>query len=390
MIYKNIEIFDTTYEGYGVGRLENGSIIFVPDTVTGDTVNLSIVETKKRFSYGKLEKVVSPSSMRIEPACIHASVCGGCQFMHITYKDQLQIKQNIINNAFRNVANFKINATISDSSEHYRLRVKFKLKNKRIGFFAKRSNDFIPIESCMVVKKSIFEKAREFAKTVDSSETLDLYVIENANGQALANISEVEFIEQKTFQGILFKDKKLGRSYIEEETPFGAIACGFTSFFQANRFLSNQFQQSIVPYLSKEDTVLELYSGSGFFSVAAASAARQVVGVDSDGEAIQFARKIKRKNLSFLKGNVEKLLTKRDFDFNTLVIDPPRAGLSKKVVRFILSNLPQKMIYISCNPMTMARDIEKLSDNYRIIDFKFFDMFPHTYHIESIVILEKK
>lgn len=389
-MHKNIEIFDTSYEGYGVGRLESGSIVFVPETVTGDVVNLEIIESKKNFSFAKLINVITPSSMRIDPICPHADVCGGCQFMHIHYPDQLKIKENIIRNAFRKIDDFKIDQTISDTPDHYRLRVKFKLQNGQIGFFAKRSNRFIPVESCLVVKESIVLKAKEFAKKMDHKSVTDFYIIENAAGNSIAHISTALTAKIDPFDGALFGKKASGNSFVEMETPFGSVFSGYTSFFQANRYLADSFQQSIVPYLSSTDTVLELYSGSGFFSVAAASVAKKVTGLDYDGESIRLTKRIQKENLSFMRGDVDKVLANQNIEFNTLIVDPPRAGLSKKIIKYIKEKLPEKVIYISCNPMTMARDIEKVKEEYRLVNYKFFDMFPHTYHIESVAVLERK
>lgn len=385
-----INIFDTSFEGYGVGRLENGSIVFVPDTVTGDKVSIEIVETKKSFSYGKLIDVIEPSHMRIQPPCSYAAECGGCQFMHIRYEDQIKIKKDIILNAFRKMDRFEINEIIFAEPERYRLRVRFKVRDGQLGFFAKRSNRFIPIKDCLLVKPSIVGKGAALAQKIHGNSIRELYLIENSNDEALATVTDDAVFHQEVVDGIQFGRRNVGPSHIAMETDSGAIRCGYTSFFQANRYLLSQFQSAILPHIDSSDQILELYAGAGFFTAAAARQAKSITALEYEGESIRLAEQLQLPNATFMKGNVDKLIERKSFQFNTLLVDPPRAGLSKSVIRFIERSTPDKIIYISCNPMTMARDIQKLQSEYSIEYFTFFDMFPHTFHIESMAVIQKK
>jgi 23S rRNA (uracil1939-C5)-methyltransferase len=388
-IEKNIKIFDTSYEGYGVGKISTGQVVFIPYAVTGDILDVFITESKKNYLFGKIQKIIFPSEYRINPACPYFEICGGCQFMHISYENQIKVKKNIINNAFRNFENFEINDTLYAETERYRLRAKFKLFQKKLGFFSYKSNEFVKIDDCLLIKQSIVEKAKEFSKFY-TSEICDFYIIENTEEKALAYLPEIDYFEQNIFDGIRFKNKISGLKSIYFETSFGKIFTGFTSFFQSNRFLLDKFQSLPTAYIDKKDRILELYCGSGFFSAMLSSKAERVVSIDFEGESIQLGYKIKKDNLKFLKGNIDKTISNFKFDFNTLFLDPPRSGLSKNLIKFIKNKLPEKIIYISCNPITMARDIARLRENYTIKNFTFIDMFPHTYHIESMAILEIK
>ncbi len=369
----HIEIFDTSFEGYGVGKMPDGKIIFIPDTVTGDIVEAIPFIEKKNFSYGKLLSVIKPSIHRIKPACPYAKECGGCQFMHINYDYQLKIKSDILK---RELNKFKytnsINISFSNPFE-YRLRVKFKIKSGKPGYFKAFSNDFIGVDNCRILKKSLFDTAFKIANQINTDKIIDLNIIENQAGEI----------------SVYSKYKNLQKSKpITIDTEYGKIPATAKGFFQSNLFLLNEFQKSIVKYLNETDKVLELFCGTGFFSCAINTVADIVAAVDYDKNSIFLAKKY-HKNINFIAAKVENFII-RNIDFNTLTVDPPRTGLSKYIIKFILNKLPYKIIYISCNPMTLSRDLKKLYDHYEIKNVEIFDMFPQTFHIESVVYLERK
>jgi 23S rRNA (uracil1939-C5)-methyltransferase len=370
--FYDIKIFDTSYEGYGVGKLPDGKVIFIPETVTGDIVKAKIHINKKHHSYGRLISVLNKSPYRTTPECPYSEKCGGCQFMHIAYDHQIKIKANILKNALKNIQEVKINKIYTSKPFKYRLRTKLKIQNGMKGYFQKFTNKFINIKKCLILKDSLNSMSDEFALTINNKNIIDLYLIENQRN---------EFC--------MYSDlMRAGKEYILIDTAFGLVPATANGFFQSNLFLLNDFQKSIIEYLNNNDNVLELFCGTGLFTLAIANKSNIITAVDYDKNSISLAKKY-HKNIDFLACDVENFI-KNKINFNVLVVDPPRNGLSKQIKKFILEKLPKKIIYISCNPMTLARDIKELKKEYKILDIKLFDMFPQTYHIESIVYLGKK
>ncbi len=368
----SIDIFDTSFEGYGVGKLPDGKIIFIPDTVTGDKVVAKCTINKKNFSYGKLILIEKPSDFRINPICPYASECGGCQFMHIKYDYQIEVKKHILEKELNKVQKIEINEIYFSKPFEYRLRVKFRVKNEEIGYFKAFTNDFINIEICSVLKQTLVNKAKDVAKSINNKNIYDLYLIEN-------ELNEISIFP--------YNKEFYGKEDILIRTLYGRIPATAKGFFQSNLYLLDDFQSIVASHLNDNDNVLELFCEFGFFTKAIEQVSNIVTAVDYDKNAIGLAKK-NFPHIGFVAANVEKYIRK-NLDFDVLVVDPPRKGLSKNLIRFILEKLPEKIIYISCNPMTLTRDCKLLSAHYKIVGVSFLDMFPNTFHIESVIKLEK-
>ena len=384
-IIKNLELTDTAYGGAGVGRSESGQVIFVQKTVEGDVVDAEIFEDKKSFAFACLIKIVKPSHLRIKPLCSAAYICGGCSFAHISYSAQKDIKKRIVLNQFRKYKHCLPEIKIIESSnQEYRLRATARSRNGKIGFFEHGTNKLIIAEKCPVIKESLYNKMKEFAYT--NNLTGEIYAVENDEGLSLADIKaeRIEYKNMGSFEGVCINNKKYGRSNIAFNTPYGAVQVTYKSFFQANRYLLKEFQEYAASLVSSGLDIVELYAGAGFFTCALMEKGK-VEACESDQISSnlgrQFGCNIKTSDSSTFLSKIKKC--------DSLFLDPPRDGADKKVIENIKRLSPYEIIYVSCNPVTLARDIIRLEEKYKITDFALFDMYPDTYHIESVVRLQR-
>lgn len=381
-----IEIKDTAYGGFGVGRSPEGVAVFVPHTVDGDTVHITITEDKKSFLYAKLEEVITPSDLRAKPQCPYSNVCGGCLFGHISYPAQIKIKEKIIKNAFRKYPYELCDIEIVESPRtDYRLRATFRALNGKIGFFGFKSNDFVGVKKCIVVKESLFEKVKAFAE--ENSLNGEIYAIETDEGITLANIKceNTEIKSKDYLDGFTFNGFKSGLAYSAYNTGFGAVGIGHKTFFQANRFLLDEFQKKAADFAETALDITELYSGAGFFTTALQKKSSRVKACELDADAVNLAKHF---DYPSIKADAGDFLDKID-ETDTLFLDPSRDGISNKVIKNILRLRPRKIVYVSCNPMTLARDIVKIAGNYKIENMTMFDMFPETFHVECVCVLKR-
>lgn len=388
-----VEIIDTAYGGYGVAK--EGKIIFVAHSVEGDVVDISIKKENKNFCYANINSIIQPSKHRIKAKCKYAGICGGCVFNHIEYNKQLEIKKSIVLNSIRNIEyKNKINI-IKSPNEHYRLRVNMIAQNGNIGFYKFNTNEFVNIDECIILKEKLFCKIKNFVN--HSNITGNIYAIESNNDKTLSFadiIKQNKNIDTSYFDGITIKQKKKLKIYGIDKTNyntyFGVVPLSHKSFFQSNHYLLDEFQKSAVKYFNEYDkNIVELYAGSGFFSVAIKNKLEslnidyKLISSEVSSDAVNIAKDI-------IKEDASETLKKINYNVDSLFVDPPREGLDKKVIENIIRIKPKKIIYISCNPMTFARDINLLKEYYQLIDLNIIDMFPDTYHIELISCLEIK
>lgn len=395
-----VKIIDTAYGGYGIAKDENGKVIFVAHSVEGDILDITITKESKKFSYASINKIIESSKFRIKPKCKYAGICGGCLFNHIEYNKQLDIKKNVVLNAIRNIDFNKDIKIICGNNFHYRLRVNMIADNGRIGFYRFKSNEFVNIDECIILKGSLFEKIKNFASK--NNITGSIYLIENNNDEALAFIELNKKINikcfEKYFKGITVKHNKNIKSYgtdtILYKTKYGNIPIGHKTFFQSNLYLLDDFQHNVIKYLNDNDsTIVELYAGSGFFTSALENRIKsfnnncKFIASEINKDSVLIANKYDLK----IK-NEDAFITLKNIDYyiDALILDPPREGIDKKVIDEIIRIKPKKIIYVSCDPMTFARDVNLLKDHYNLSDLNIIDMFADTYHIELISFLEYK
>jgi len=418
-----VKIESVAFKGYGVGRL-SGKVIFVPYTVTGDEVSVTLVEERKDFSIAKLKEIITPSPWRVTPPCPYFGYCGGCQWQHIEPMIQGELKKEILKNLFQRLGRLReppsLSLIPSLSPYGYRARIQLKVDGKRMGFFEGKSHRIIEIDQCLIAHPLINPILKELQKRRVS----------------LSHIREIEInVSPEEEKGILILhlDKPAGRETLPIHEllgsfPFlkGLVLAGINgweyfgdpilhlktevisskihrvfrlrvspeSFYQVNLEQNLNLLETVLEFaqLRGEERVLELYSGIGNFTLPLAMEAGWVLGIEENGKAIEDARfnaeENRIGNCRFLLGRVEERMKEVGEEVDLMLLDPPRRG-AKSVLVEIERLRPKRIVYLSCDPTTFIRDITLLlQKGYSLQKVRLVDMFPQSYHMEVIGLLE--
>lgn len=409
-------------EGQGIVRLA-GKVTFIPFTAVGDEINYQIVQSKKNFDIGKLLKIIQPSQERALPKCPYFGVCGGCQLQHITYAAQLEHKRKWVEDALRKIGKFQEAVVPAVIPAHlqwsYRRRVNLLLKrhqaNYQAGYIATDNQSLLTVESCPIfteTKDLIFKAVQEMSGKLISCDPSNgkATILKNGRGYIVhfhfrtmpQNLCDILCNYQKIYPfltGILATSQRKSFQFGTIETD--CIIEGLSFNFTPRIFIQNHPEQSLNIYkmietLAKEaqpQKVLDLYCGVGISTLLLARLGCQIQGVELNAKAIEMAKINAKKNgldhAQFIIADVEQALPQlleNDPDF--IIANPPREGLSPKAVQILSSKPAKTLVYISCMPSTLARDLKLLCENgYKLSRIQAYDMFPQTVHIETLVVL---
>jgi len=391
-----VEIIKLDHLGRGIGKLD-GKIIFIPNTLPNEIVNIKIIRNKKNYYEGIVTEYKKISNKRIKPLCPYYDSCGGCDLMHLDYNDQLQFKQEKIENIIHQYVNknIKINKIIgSDNIYNYRNKLTLHVNNK-LGLYQKQSNDLIEIDKCLIVDYKINNIINELKKYKINTKEI---IIKASNKESMisfnGNISKIENINCNN----ICNNNKLikGNGYIEEKIGNFTFQISPESFFQVNTEQTKKLYDKIkvMANLSKNDQVLDLYCGTGTIGLYLSDACSKVLGVEINEQAINNANNNKKinniKNAKFIVGDAKKVIKDIKFKPSAIIVDPPRSGLFKGMIDDLIKFNADKIIYVSCDPMTLARDLNLLQEHYEITEIQPVDLFPHTHHVECIAKLKIK
>lgn len=443
-IKKNDEIILTIDRlgdnGEGIA-VYDGIVVFVPFALPGEEVLVHIINDKHSFLVGKIVEIKKTSEERIEPMCPHFKKCGGCNVQHMPYNAQLLFKKNMVKNALKKYA--KIDVEIQDcvpSDKEYRYRNKFAFPVQdengeiKIGMYQSNSHRITQIEDCLLQSeraKTIVKLFKEFM----TKEKLTAYNEQTKKG--LVKHIVVREHDDAFILTVVVTDKKFNKfdTLIEllktQFSDFGIIKnvnnlnnnvifgeldeniygienltlCDFDvkyeinnrSFLQVNSYIKNVIYKKIIETVGKQNNIIDAYSGAGLLSSILAKNANNVIGVEIIKNATQNANKLKNvnnlHNLTNINGDcakeIPKLAKELKGDF-AVVVDPPRKGLDKPVVEAMLEANPKQIVYLSCNPATLARDLSYLKEQYDIEFVQPYDMFPQTANVETLVSLRIK
>ena len=391
-----VEIIKLDHLGRGIGKLD-GKIIFIPNALPNEIVNIKIIRDKKNYYEGIVTEYKKISNKRIKPLCPYYDSCGGCDLMHLDYNDQLQFKQEKIENIIHQYVNknIKINKIIgSDNIYNYRNKLTLHVNNK-LGLYQKQSNDLIEIDKCLIVDDKINDIINELKKYKINTKEI---IIKASNKDSMisfnGNISKIENINCNN----IWNNNKLikGNGYIEEKIGNFTFQISPESFFQVNTEQTKKLYDKIkvMANLSKNDQVLDLYCGTGTIGLYLSDACSKVLGVEINKQAINNANNNKKinniKNAKFIVGDAKKVIKDIKFKPSAIIVDPPRSGLFKGMIDDLIKFNANKIIYVSCDPMTLARDLNLLQEHYEITEIQPVDLFPHTHHVECIAKLKIK
>lgn len=386
-------IIDYGYNGEGIAKI-NGKVCFIPKTIVGEEVEFSCIKENSKFCFGELEKLIKPSEIRTTPSCKYFDQCGGCCFQHIPYSEELKIKKQLFLKEFSKVEKLEDIKINYDEEFCYRNKIRLAVKNKNLGFFKEKSKDFLPVDKCLLVNSEVnnlISKVNEYLKTTNLvMKEVIFYDFEDKFAVDFISDSKIKKLDFPFVDNIMINHK--GKSIFFTENNLQLEFNG-NQFRQINNKIANFLYEKISSMI-KNEKVINAYSGAGLLSALIAKKAKHVYGIELNHFSHLSAEQLKNKNniqnLTNICGYAEKEIAKYSKDCDCIVLDPPRAGCDKTLIDCLLTNLPKKIIYISCNPATLVRDLLLLKDIYKISSSELFDMFPKTANIESMVVLDKK
>lgn len=451
MVEKNkeyiVEIVDTGYKGEGIAKIDDFAI-FIPNAIKGEKMKIKIIKVLTSYAFGKIIEIIESSKNRLDSDCSTYKRCGGCNLRHVKYDETLKIKQNLVqslvNKTLKN--KIKVKETIGmENPYYYRNKAQFpigkdKENNVVMGVFANRTHEIIPIEECFIQNKEIQKLSKfilEFIKENDISvydetsrkglirhivtkigiKTNEIMCIIVINGKEIPKEKELTMQIIKKFPNVKTivknintkntnvimgeKNEKIyGDGYIEDKLGEYTFKISPHSFYQVNPVQAEKLYSIGVEAanINKEDVVFDLYCGIGTISLFMAKYAKKVYGVEIVEQAIKDAKENAKinniKNTEFIAGDtqliLDDLINNKKIIPNVVMVDPPRKGLDNRSVENILKIMPNRFVYISCNPATLVRDLAKFEEMYEIKSIQPVDMFPFTSHVECVAVLQLK
>ena len=396
-----IEVVKFDNNGRGIAYLNN-KIIFVPKTVPGDIVNVEITLEKKNYMEGKVIDIIKPSKLRKTPICPYFNNCGGCDLMHISVSEMLDYKLDKVKNIFKsNNIDYKVDKIIkSKEIYNYRNKVTLKIVNREIGYYMQDTHSLVKIDYCYLCKDVINKLIKDLYKLniINGNVTIRcnykdeiLLIIDT-----LDKIDNIDYlVNNYKIVGIVMNEKIIyGEDFFIDNINNYLFKVSFNSFFQVNPYICSELFNLIEENTKDSNNVLDLYSGVGTLSIVSSTNSKKVLGVEIVDNAVKdsFINKCinKKENVDYICSDTKKVIDKITSEYDLVIVDPPRSGVDKFVLNKIIDSNINKIIYVSCNPITLARDLILLEDYYNIESIKLLDMFPNTEHVESFCILTRK
>lgn len=395
------------HQARGIGKINN-KIIFIPKALPNEIIDARVILEKKKFYEGKINQILKTADERIDSICPQFSDCGGCQLLHMNYKNGLKFKQEKVNDIILKNVPFKFlikDIVPSQDNLFYRNKITLQV-NSLIGYFKEKTNDIISIDACYIADKKINEIYQKIKTNIILDNINQIIIRSSKNTNETMIIFKTSGIIDKNN---IIKNLKdcVSSIYINEELVFGAYKItekilnhkfyiSPTSFFQVNTLQAEKLYKLALDYanITKNDLVLDLYCGTGTISILASEYAEKVIGIELNKEAVKDANENKKlnsiSNVEFYAGDVGTILNKNNYHPDIVIVDPPRAGLDSLAISQILKIKPKKLVYISCDLMTLARDLKILGNNFNIVELTPVDMFPQTAHVECVTVLHRK
>ena len=444
-----VDIIDNGFEGEGIAKID-GFTIFIPNAIKGEKVKILIVKVNKNFAYGKILEVLEPSDARIVADCDTYVRCGGCNLRHIKYNDTLKMKKAVVENCLYKELkrDVKVNDVLGmEEPRFYRNKLIYPVGVNKdgdsiMGVFANRTHNIIEVNECFIqdklnqgIAKTVLEvikrnNVKPYNEKLrkgnvrhiivrNGKVSNEVMVVLVCNEKTSNKIFEVDLVNELTNKysqvksivknindkntNVILGEKNVvlyGEGYIKDILDGYIFKISPHSFYQVNPVQTVKLYNTAVEFggLNKEDVVLDLYCGIGTISIFLAKFVKKVIGIEIVEAAIQDAKENAKmngiSNIDFYAGDVEQILPKLLEDKNNfpnvIFVDPPRKGLDINTINLIKSVKPRKLVYISCNPATLARDIALLETDYKLKFVQPVDMFCFTAHVENVVLLEIK
>ena len=397
-----LETLIPLYGGYSLAKGER--VVFVRGAIPGEVVEAEVVEKKRDYSIADATEILKSSQDRVEPRCEVFGLCGGCHYQYIRYERQVRMKEEIVLDCLRRIGkiDIQLDAALYDNPWGYRRRAQFKVDSRgRVGFYRPLSHNVVEFSRCMLLCSEINYIMNEIKSLELPEGVKELHVISGDTSviDVRGRVVPEDFLTK------LFNIKGVSGIYINGQHLMGEARIGLLlndmfyfvssgAFFQSNWELNCRLVKFVTEFVKNiaPERVLDLYAGGGNFTLPLSGVSGEVVAAEEASISYQDALfNIEYNgvdNVRFKNRKVESLLVKKQI--NLVVVDPPRIGMSKEAIKKIIELMPQWIIYISCNPSTLARDLGRLTDVYTVESVRVVDMFAQTFHIESISILRRK
>lgn len=391
------------YYGRGISR-SSGKVYFIENALKDEDVSITLLKEKKKYCEAKLKEISNISKDRTEAKCKYYNVCGGCQLMHIKEEKQEEFKKEKVEEILKKFLKYNkdVNDIVFSKNFNYRNKVVLHVKDNKLGFYKNKTNELIEIDKCLLLNPVIndlisylknYIELKDIEKTTIKvgNKTNEVMLIIDGNiakYQKLLEIVDVLIINEKVMTTKDYITSYIGnKKYIIKRN----------SFFQVNYDISTRMYDKVKDIIVKEKSksVLDLYCGTGTIGIYISDVVSKITGIEVVSDAIESANTNKKinnvENIEFILGKVEdKLDLISNNNIDTVVVDPPRSGLHKKVIPTLEKISPKTIIYVSCDPITMARDIKLLSNDYELVEVTPYDMFPNTYHVETVCVLKRR
>lgn len=435
------EITALTHEGMGIAKID-GIVVFVPNSAVGDKLKIKIVKVNKNYCYGIIDEITEPSKDRIEPKCAVFKQCGGCTFGHISYNAECEVKENYVKDCFLRMGKIEtefLPIVPCDYTENYRNKAQYPVgfdgRNAYCGFYAKHSHRIIDCKNCKLQPK-IFSNILNDTLEFINKNKISVYDEENNKGLVRhiylrrgAHSRQIVLCIVTTKDTKIFNDfaEKIAKKYNEIKSVvlninakktnvilgehckiiYGTetitdIMCGNEialsplSFYQVNTLQAEKLYEKAKEFanVNADDTIIDLYCGAGTIGLSFAKDVKKVIGVEIIPEAVENAKENAKKNgienAEFICADAGKAFAELKTNPDLLILDPPRKGCSQDLLKTIVDYKINKIVMISCNPATAARDCKYLSENGYIVEkIKPFDLFPRTSHVECVIQIMK-
>lgn len=394
-----VEVVKLDNFGRGIAYI-NDKICFIENALPNEVVEISIIEETSKYIGAKVDKYIEKSPLRIEEECPYSNICGGCNLNHICFNDENRFKLNKVKDIIRKYADIDPNLVkgiVYHDRNNYRNKITLHGKDNDLGLYKEYTNEIIPINNCLLANPKINEIIKVLNNT--SKEISEVIIkTSNDNSKVMVSITgtidNIEILKELCDVLIINNEYITNDKVIETNIGNKKYIEGIDSFFQINNTLTKELYDEVLINVKDKNynKCLDLYCGTGTIGIYISDQVKEVIGVDYNESNINDAKENKKlnniNNISFICDKVEnKIDTFKDIDI--VIVDPPRAGLDNKTKDYLKQINSKKIIYVSCDPVTLARDIKDL-DTYKIKYIKVFNMFPRTYHCESVCILERK
>lgn len=441
-----VDIIDINHDGQGVGKIDKYTV-FVDGVLVDERVKIKLIKANKTYGYGKLLEVIRKSENRIEPLCKVSNRCGGCNICHVEYQKQLEYKTNLVRQNLKRIGNIdvEVNDTIGvDNPYNYRNKAQFPVRQigneVKIGFYAKNSHNVISSDDCKI-QDDIINKVKDVVFDFIKNNNISGYNEETKQGtirhilvrvgkitrevmvvlvlndnnlnnkeilvemliKKIPNIASIIVNVNKKDTNVILGDKSTtiwGKDYIEDYINEQKFRISAKSFYQVNPKQTEVLYNKALEFagLTGKETVFDLYCGIGTITLCLTKKAKFVYGVEIVPDAVKNAKENAKindiQNVEFIEGKSEEIIPsmyKEGIRADVVVVDPPRKGCDNALLDTLIDMKPNKIVYVSCNPSTLARDLKILvENNFEVKKVQPVDMFPMSMHVETVVLMTKK